>query len=206
MSGASGYEFGLPKASISTAKLAVPYEIRTGSGTLIVPSHMFHSLPEDAKSVSIVIASVDKTKLSEEARSMIGGRPAVELNLYVDGVKTEWNNPEASVSVAVSYTPTAEELQSSEHLTVRYFDPDGRVVAVPSGKYDRAKEAVTFATNHFSTYGVVFVQHSFDDRQACMGEASDRGNGLERRHKRRFVQSIRAFGEGETRGLHYAAR
>ncbi|OME86315.1 hypothetical protein BK120_10195 [Paenibacillus sp. FSL A5-0031] len=163
VNGANGYEVQLPKGTISEAKLSVQYEIQTGTGTIVVPSHMLKSLPSDAKNVSIVIANIDKTKLSEEARAAIGSRPAVELNLYVDGVKVEWSNSEAAVNVSLSYTPTADELASSEQITVWYFDAAGKVIAVPSGKYDKSQGAVLFTVNHFSTYGIVFVSKTFDD-------------------------------------------
>jgi beta-glucosidase len=163
VSGAKGYEVQLPKGSISETKLSVQYEIQTVTGTIVVPSDMLKSLPSDAKSVSIVISNVDKTKLNEEANAAIGSRPAVELNLYVDGVKVEWSNPEAAVNVSLSYSPTAEELESSEQITVWYFDAAGKIIAVPSGRYDKAKGIVLFTVNHFSTYGVVFVSKSFDD-------------------------------------------
>lgn len=163
VSGANGYEVQLPKAAVSEAALTVRFEIKTGTGTIIVPSHMLKPLAPDAANVSLVIANADKTKLSEEARSAIGSRPAVELNLYVNGVKTEWSNPETAVNVSLRYSPSAEELQVSEHITVWYVDAVGQVIAVPSGKYVKAQGAVTFAVNHFSSYGVVLVNKSFDD-------------------------------------------
>ncbi|OMF36953.1 hypothetical protein BK133_08130 [Paenibacillus sp. FSL H8-0548] len=163
VSTANGYEVQLPPASISDAKLSVQYEIQTNIGTVIVPSHMLKSLPSGTKSVSIVIANADKAKLSEEARAAIGSRPAVELQLYVDGVKVEWSNSGAVVTVLLDYSLSAQEKQSSEHITVWYFGASGEVVAVPSGKYDPATGIVVFTVNHFSTYGVVSVHKSFDD-------------------------------------------
>ncbi|WP_262985712.1 glycoside hydrolase family 3 N-terminal domain-containing protein [Paenibacillus sp. PL91] len=163
VNGAKGYEVQLPKESISAAKLAVQYEIVTSAGTVTVPSNMLASLPADAKSVSIVISGVDKTKLSEAAQAALGNRLAVELNLYVDGVKVEWSNPEAAVNVSIAYSPSAEELRRPELITVWYIDSAGKIIAVPSGKYDKAKGAVTFTVHHFSTYAVAFVNKSFDD-------------------------------------------
>ncbi|WP_241674468.1 glycoside hydrolase family 3 N-terminal domain-containing protein [Paenibacillus luteus] len=163
VSGAKGYEVQLPKEAISEAKLSVQYEIQTDTGTVIVPSHMLNSLPAGAKNVSIVIANADKAKLSEEARTAIGSRPAVELNLYVDGVKVEWSNADAAVHVSLNYALSANEAPSAEHVTVWHIDGTGKVTAVPSGKYDQSKGAVVFTVNHFSAYGVVLVHKSFDD-------------------------------------------
>jgi beta-glucosidase len=163
VNGAKGYEVYLPKESISAAKLTVQYEIVTNTGTVTLPSNMLASVPASAKQVSIVISSVDKAKLTEEAQAALGNRLAIELSLYVDGVKVEWNNPEAAVNVSLAYSPSAEEKQNSEHITVWYIDAAGKVIAVPSGKYDERKGSVDFNVHHFSTYAIAYVNKTFDD-------------------------------------------
>jgi hypothetical protein len=50
-----------------------------------------------------------------------------------------------------------------EHIVVWYIDGEGKVVSVPSGRYDPKTKTVTFETTHFSKYAVSYVKRSFSD-------------------------------------------
>jgi hypothetical protein len=58
----------------------------------------------------ISIGQGDKTTLPEDVIAAIGNRPLVQLTLSIDGKKTNWSNPGATVTVSIPYTPTAAEL------------------------------------------------------------------------------------------------
>ncbi|MEN6309152.1 MAG: S-layer homology domain-containing protein, partial [Anaerohalosphaeraceae bacterium] len=87
----------------------------------------------------------------------------IQLSVSIDGKQTEWNNPDAPVTVTIPYMPTAEELANPESIVVWYIDGNGKAVSVPNGHYDPATGALTFATTHFSHYAVGYSKVSFND-------------------------------------------
>lgn len=113
--------------------------------------------------VGISIGSADKSALPDDIRQAVGVRPVVELTMTVDGERREWSNPDAPVTVSIPYTPTPEELENPEHITVWYVDGAGNVHAVTSGRYDPETGTVTFTATHFSHYAVVYVEKTFED-------------------------------------------
>lgn len=79
------------------------------------------------------------------------------------------NNPNAPVTIAIPYVPTAEELNHPELIVVWYIDGKGNVMPVPNGRYDAATQTVVFQTTHFSTYAVTFVKKDFEICRICHG-------------------------------------
>lgn len=136
----------------------------TEAGNITIPDNMLTGISgiEGTKAV-ITIRKGDKTGLPEDVRNAIGDRPLVQLTLTLDGKQTEWNNPNAPVTVSVPYTPTAAELANPEAIVIWYIDGSGKTVSIPNGHYDPAKGAVTFATTHFSYYAVGCNKVSFED-------------------------------------------
>lgn len=117
----------------------------------------------NAADVSLTIAKVDKLLLSQEVQEQIGDRPVVELSVKISGNTVSWSSHTSKVKVSVPYTPSAEELQSLEHITVWYLDGSGNTISVPCGRYDPDTGMVTFVTNHFSAYAVAYVKKIFTD-------------------------------------------
>ncbi|HWQ42026.1 MAG TPA: cell wall-binding repeat-containing protein [Desulfosporosinus sp.] len=110
----------------------------------------------DGSKAQITIGQGDQSALPETVRTAIGNHPLIQLTLSVDGQQTAWNNPDAPVTVAIPYTPTAEELADPEHIVVWYIDGSGNVVSVPNGHYDSDSRTVVFSTSHFSDYAVAY--------------------------------------------------
>jgi hypothetical protein len=96
-------------------------------------------------------------------KAAIGDRPLVQLTLSVDGKQTDWNNPDAPVTVSIPYTPTAAELQNPGSIVIWYIDGSGKAVCIPNGYYDPETGTVTFATTHFSDYAVGYNNVAFSD-------------------------------------------
>jgi len=162
--GAKAYEAALPSSFLTKKGMDNQIEIKTGIGTITVPGNMLDNIPEaEGKTVGITIGQGDKSGLPEEVKAAIGDRPIVQLTLTIDGKQTEWNNPDAPVTVSIPYTPTAAELADPEHIVVWYIDGSGNVVSVPNGRYDPATGTVTFTTTHFSYYAVAYVHKTFGD-------------------------------------------
>mgnify|MGYP003938010489 FL=1 len=143
----------------------IKIQLDTPRGNMTVPGNMFRSGDLEGSTVRLGIRSVQNTELKEDLRQKIGPRPIVELSAESAGKKISWNNPNSPVDVEISYTPTQEESQDHEHIVVWYIDDQGRIVPVPSGRYNPAAGKVTFTTTHFSSYAVTFVKKTFNDIQ-----------------------------------------
>lgn len=119
---------------------------------------------QTASEVTFSISRVDTETLSEAMRKLIGDRPIYEFSITSGGKPISQFDGE--VRVSVPYNPTEEELKDPEHITIWYVDSNDRVVPVPSGRYDAQTGRVTFTTNHFSRYAVVFVKKTFNDLES----------------------------------------
>jgi hypothetical protein len=117
----------------------------------------------EGKRAEITIGQGDKKSLPDDVKAAIGSRPLIELSLSVDGKQTGWSNPGAPVTVAIPYTPTAEELAHPESIVIWYIDGSGNTVSVPNGRYDPETGTVTFSVTHFSLYAVNYNKVVFND-------------------------------------------
>ncbi len=162
--GVDTYTIGIPVPDLSTSDAQGSLIVETGNGSITVPSNMLTGVPEISGSkAQVSIGKGDKNALPEEVKAAIGDRPLIQLTLSIDGQQTNWSNPGAAVTVSIPYTPTAAELANPESIVIWYIDGAGNVVAIPNGRYDAATGTVTFATTHFSYYGVAYRQVSFND-------------------------------------------
>jgi hypothetical protein len=162
--GAKAYESTLPASALSSNAANQQIEMKMDIATVTLPGSMLtQEAAAGAKNVSLTIAQADISGIDKGIRDQIGDRPVIQLNLRVDGRPYEWSNESAPVTVSISYKPTAQELANPEHITVWYIDGKGKVVEVPSGRYDPVTGTVTFSTTHFSNYAVAYVQKTFDD-------------------------------------------
>lgn len=152
-----------PKAQDSDKKV----EIQSPLGTITLPDNMFKwkDLGTTPSSIEFSIAKADTSSFSPQLKEKTQNKPVIELTFKINGEVVAWKNKDAPVTVSVPYTPTAKELQNPEHIVIRYVDGDGKVIKVPSGKYDAATGKVTFTTTHFSMYAVAYEETTFDDIQ-----------------------------------------
>lgn len=162
--GAKAYSVSLDASVLKTNEATAKVEIATDLGTIKAPSNMFATSEfATAKSVELTIAKADTASLPEAVKAVIGNRPVIELNAKADGKAVEFNNKKAKVEISFAYTPTAEELKNPEHIVIYYIDGAGKLITVPSGKYDAKTGKMTFTTTHFSKYTVSFVKKTFAD-------------------------------------------
>ena len=162
--GVKDYTLVLLASSLSSSQGEGKLTFSTDSGSITIPGNILSGVERvEGKEVGITIGQGDKTLLPDAVREALGNRPLVQLTLTVDGQPTEWNNPDAPVTVSIPYTPTAQELGSLEQITVWCIDGSGNVVEVPSGRYDSDTGMVTFTTTHFSNYAIVYVTKTFND-------------------------------------------
>ncbi|WP_438446560.1 S-layer homology domain-containing protein [Gorillibacterium sp. sgz5001074] len=158
------YVLQMPVSALNgSSKGKLLYEIRTEFGSLSVPDRMLSNLSLPDTPVELRIARADISKLSAAVQEAIGSRPVLNLALAVNGRETVWSNPSAPVTVSLAYTPSKEELQHPERITVWYIDGAGAIHSVPNGRYDAKTGQVIFRTTHFSHYAVVFPKVGFSD-------------------------------------------
>ncbi|WP_054024431.1 LamG-like jellyroll fold domain-containing protein [Bacillus sp. FJAT-28004] len=161
---AKAYVVELPKAALTSDQATHLIEITTAFGTITVPANMLKRQDlSGAKTVALVIANVDKTSLDRALQEQIGDRPIIEVDLYIDGAKVTWNNPQARVKISVPYTASDAELADSEHIVAGYINNMDNANAVPNSKYEPSTKTVTFTTTHFSKYAIMFIHKTFDD-------------------------------------------
>lgn len=164
LAGAQAYVQGLPAQLFQDGEGSNQLEIKTELGTVTISDNMLkNNDAAGATKVEIRIAAADTSGLKQELKDKIGGKPVLELAILVDGERIKWKNNKAPVTVAIDYVPTAEELKNPEHIAIWYIDGNGKVVKVPSGKYDAATGKVIFTTTHFSQYAVAYEVNSFED-------------------------------------------
>jgi hypothetical protein len=158
------YSVGIPVQDLSMVDAQDAFSFNTETGSVAVPSNMLAGItvPEGNKA-QITIGQGDKSGLPDDVREAVGDRPLIQLTLSIDGTQTDWNNPDAPVTVTIPYTPTEEELDNPDNIVVWYIDGSGNVISVPNGRYDPATGTVTFTTTHFSYYAVSYRQVSFSD-------------------------------------------
>ncbi|MBP1754601.1 MAG: hypothetical protein H6Q59_999, partial [Firmicutes bacterium] len=162
--GAKTYTEVLPVKAMTDGGKDLNVQIVTPLGTVTVPGDMFTSIATNKKNnIGISITTADKSKLKEATLKAIGNKPVIQLSAAMDGKAVTWSNPNAPVTVAIPYKPTATELKNPDHIVVWYIDGAGKVQTVASGKYDAKTGTVTFTTTHFSTYAVAYVKKSFKD-------------------------------------------
>ncbi|MEN6489643.1 MAG: S-layer homology domain-containing protein, partial [Smithella sp.] len=162
--GMIAYTLELPAASLTDTQGTGTLTLATGVGSISIPNNMLSTLSgTEGKKAGINIGQGDKTGLTNEEKAAIGDRPLIQLTLTLDGVRTEWNNPNAPVTVSIPYIPKAEELKNPENIIIWYLDGSGNAVCIPNGHYDSATGTVTFAVTHFSQYAVGYNEVSFND-------------------------------------------
>lgn len=162
--GAGSYSIGFPGAAAANPEGKGTIVFSTELGSLRIPGNMLAEMPAMAGvQAGISIIEADRSVLSDEARAAIGDRPLLQLALTLDGEPTEWNNPDAPVTVTIPYRPTEAELADPESIIVWYIDGSGNMICVPNGHYDEVSGTVTFTTTHFSYYAVGFRKMSFND-------------------------------------------
>ncbi|MGE5613640.1 MAG: S-layer homology domain-containing protein, partial [Bacillota bacterium] len=158
------YTLEMPAAFLAGSQDEGALTFSTPLGNVVIPGGMLAGTPgTEGKKAGITIARGDKTGLPDEVQTAIGNRPVVQLTLTLDGAQTDWNNPDAPVTVSIPYTPATEELANPESIVIWYIDGSGNAVCVPNGRYDPDTGTVTFTTTHFSRYAVSFKQVSFKD-------------------------------------------
>ncbi len=116
----SSFTANLPAASLSGTG-AGSLTLDTPVGSITIPGNMLAGTGLTG-SAGVTFGEGSKDGLPDNVKNALGDRPAIQLTLTIGGVQTEWNNPDAPVTVSIPYTPTAAELANPESIVVWYID------------------------------------------------------------------------------------
>lgn len=162
--GAKSYEVVIPTSFLTASNASRAIHIKTNLATVTLPSNMLQGTQAgDAEQVTLLLSPADHSQLDAAAQAWVGDRPVVDIRLRVGDRELAWQNNQATVTVAIPYSPSTTELDNPEFITIQYIDEAGQATPVSSGRYDAATGEVRFSTNHFSKYAVAYVVKSFQD-------------------------------------------
>lgn len=102
--------------------------------------------------VNITAVRKDNSKLTGNAKAVIGSRPVFDLSVTYGNGKTVNNFGGGSVTITLPYTLQAGE--KAGNVCAVYVDINGNVNYIVASSYDVVSKSVLFSTNHFSIYGV----------------------------------------------------
>ena len=163
ISGIRTYSLGLAVSNLKRTDGRGTLTLKTDAGSITMPSNMLTGFATDGNKVQIAIGQGDKSNLPENVKNAIGNRPLIKLTMSIDGKQVNWSNKNAPVTVSISYTPTAGELNNPEGIVVWYIDGDGNLLSIPNGRYDPETGTVSFTTSHLGYYAVGYNHRSFKD-------------------------------------------
>lgn len=104
--------------------------------------------------VNVVSKKVDATKLSTEAKKVVGSRPVIEISITNDKNQKLTNLNQGQISVAIPFT--LEKDEKIGHVFGVYLDPNGKVEWLTNSVYNVNDGQLEFMTNHLSTFGVAY--------------------------------------------------
>lgn len=162
--GASAYAQEIPVSVMQEQNAKQNITIATPVATVTIPGDMFTAKElSSKKAIEIKVTDIDTSSLGTDIAKAVGNKPVIDISAAIDGKTIAWNNQGAPVTVSIDYKPTAAELKNPDHIVVWYIDGNGKIVSVPSGRYNAATGKVTFTTTHFSKYAVSYVNKTFSD-------------------------------------------
>ncbi|WP_019912469.1 endo-1,4-beta-xylanase [Paenibacillus sp. HW567] len=159
---AASYEVQLPAQSLKGQANYVLL-LKTEQATLQLPSNMLSNMTDNTEYASIRISRVAPDSLDAALRGQIGKRPVIALQVLAGGRVVAWNNPNAPVTAAIPYTPTADELGNPDSLVVWQLADNGKQVPIPNSRYDAASGCLVFQTAEFGTYAAAYAPVTFED-------------------------------------------
>lgn len=104
--------------------------------------------------VQLSATPVDNTKLSGNAKTAIGNRPAYDLKATYGIGKSVTDFGNGNINVEIPYTLQEGEIEENVHAV--YVDTKGDVTYLADSRYDTQRERVMFSTRHLSIYGVAY--------------------------------------------------
>ncbi len=111
----------------------------------------------EGKTVEFIAKEADPADVNDAQKVVVGDNLVLDLQVLVDGVEfTDFETGEVTISLPY----TLAEGETAANLKVYYVDDEGKKTLIESSFVDGI---LTFKTNHFSLYMVVYEAMSFTD-------------------------------------------
>ena len=149
VSEAKAYELTLPTQFLDKYGKNKRITVSSEYGTITLQGHML----SNAK-----LSKVENVTLVIMPGNSKDNRPMIELSVWADGKKVDYNHPGAPAEIVIPYEPTVDELNHSERLTIQYIDGKRKTSQVKSARYDSDKGGVLFTTTHFGQFAINYVE------------------------------------------------
>lgn len=154
----------MPTSALTDTALKQQYEIVTPHASVILPSNVANGkTPQGAKTIDVAVVQPDRSAWGTELLEHTANRPAVQLELRVDGKALKDIAVGTAMQVAIPYQPSTDELARPHSIVVWGVDEQGRPTIIPNAKYDAKTGTVQFAVKQLGTYAVGFSTMTFHD-------------------------------------------
>lgn len=154
----------MPTLALTDIAVKQQYEIVTPHASVMLPSNVANGkTPQGAKTIDVAVVQPDRSAWGTELLGRTANRPAVQLELRVDGKALRDIAVGTAMQVALPYQPSADELARPHAIVVWSVDEQGRPAIIPNAKYDAKTGTVQFAVKHLGTYAVGFSTVTFHD-------------------------------------------
>lgn len=161
--GANAYTLELPLDLLSISGSGL-MTIKTHLASISLPRNMFfESGKSQQKTVSIMIASEDKSLLSNEALEAIGQRPYTKFLMHINGEEVNLKEINKSIDISIPYSLSGDELFNTESILINVIDKEGNRSLIINGSYNVITGTMDFQTNHLSSFAIVYNKVDFID-------------------------------------------
>jgi hypothetical protein len=149
--GVDNYMLLLPVEALTGGTGNKKLEIICPTGTVTLSDNMFKHIKDlnNASQVGIYIGKPDMTRFNKNTVNKLGNSPAMEIKVVCKGEEIRWGNNNVPVKITLDYTPTAEELNNPNRITLWYVNGRGELDSVKNGVYDPAAGKVTYFLSDF---------------------------------------------------------
>jgi len=149
---ASKVSVDIPKSSLSSiaSETDASLTVKTPVGSITIPNGAMASITSQATggTVTVSLASIDKSSLTVEQRDVVGDHPVYDINIISAG---ENISRFAGDSITISLPYTLKEGEDPDNVTVWYLNDKGELEKITC-TYDPATGLATFTTDHLSYY------------------------------------------------------
>lgn len=138
----------IKKGDVACVELVTPLSI------LSLDKKIINQIQEQSQS-NVTISMQKVSKLSEEAREVIGERPVIEFTIMTDKEGQIKNFKDGFIEVTIPYQ--LREKEKEDKISGVYLKED-KVPEWIKSTYNAETEALIFKTNHFSVFGIGYIE------------------------------------------------
>lgn len=168
--GLKSVELDIPKDGVDYAveKELERIIVSTSLATIKFDQKTLSNLSSTAKEdIKVVIATVDGSTLSDEAKKAIGDRPVLSFSV-MSGDET-LSDFEGNLTIVVPYTPNKDEDTSA--IVIYSINADGKLEIVRECVYNKDTKSIMFKASYLSQYAVGYNKIDLSDVSGWYSES-----------------------------------